>query len=729
MVDAEAYLASVHGEAELLCTDCHEGIEELPHEDALPGVDCGTCHDDEAEAFALSTHGKRDDSARMEVSCTSCHGTHEILSMSDPESPLHERRMADVCIRCHRDQAMEKGPDKLTGEQVVQSYHLSVHGRARQKDPDSMVASCNNCHDAHATQPASSPAARVSRGRVAETCGACHEDVLAHYYGSVHGELAREGNPDVAVCTDCHGEHNIRSPANRLSTVSRSQITETCARCHEDASIQAKYLIPIASPSSLYRDSVHGQALLVTGVDEAAACQDCHSSHDILGGHDPASSVSRARIMETCGACHQKILKDYEESVHFKMFRHGVTESAVCTDCHGEHTILGHQDLDSPVYTTRLAKEVCGRCHDSLVINRKYGLSTWRVSTYYESYHGLASRLGDAGVANCASCHEAHRILPQSDPASSIHPDNLRATCGSCHPGASEKFVGSLVHISKELPQQVLSYWIKIIYMILIAVTIGFMVIHNVIIVAHHLREKYRAQKQMAYVVRFPPAVILQHMLLSITFILLVITGFSLSFPEGFLSSLMNSGLGLSESLRANIHRAAAVGMTATLVWHFAAIVCTRRGRAEMKALSLGRQDARDLWNNLVHHMGGKREMPRFDRYDYSEKMEYWALIWGSGVMIVTGLLMWFPVQISAWMGVSRAWVDVANVIHYYEAWLATLAIALWHFFFVIYHPDEYPMALSWLTGKLPLHSMEERHPRELERLEEEGKIQRPEDT
>jgi hypothetical protein len=70
--------------------------------------------------------------------------------------------------------------------------------------------------------------------------------------------------------------------------------------------------------------------------------------------------------------------------------------------------------------------------------------------------------------------------------------------------------------------------------------------------------------------------------------------------------------------------------------------------------------------------------------------------------------------------------VDAASVIHYYEAWLATLAILIWHFFFVVFHPEEYPMALSWVTGELSVESMKERHPEELARLVQEGKIQLP---
>lgn len=129
---------------------------------------------------------------------------------------------------------------------------------------------------------------------------------------------------------------------------------------------------------------------------------------------------------------------------------------------------------------------------------------------------------------------------------------------------------------------------------------------------------------------------------------------------------------------------------------------------------------------NVGYHMGLTKHKPRFDRYDYTEKLEYWALLWGTVVMFLTGLIMWFPAEAAAWLGVGKPWVDVSTVIHFYEAWLATLAILVWHLFFVIFHPKEYPMSTTWLTGNLSLEAMEERHPQELERLKAQGQVHPP---
>ena len=78
--------------------------------------------------------------------------------------------------------------------------------------------------------------------------------------------------------------------------------------------------------------------------------------------------------------------------------------------------------------------------------------------------------------------------------------------------------------------------------------------------------------------------------------------------------------------------------------------------------------------------------------------------------MILTGLILWFPVLAARFL--PAVVIPAAQTIHYYEAWLATLAIIVWHFFFVIFHPEEYPMSWTWLTGKISKKAVKEHHPR-----------------
>ncbi len=156
------------------------------------------------------------------------------------------------------------------------------------------------------------------------------------------------------------------------------------------------------------------------GIYVAATCNDCHSTggtaHKILGPGSPESSINHFNIPFTCGQCHKGVENDFWEGIHGKLVARGETDAPVCTDCHGEHGILSPDDPRSPVSRSKVAEQTCSPCHESAVLNEKYGVDAGRLTTFIDSYHGLKSKAGDTHVANCASCHGVHRILPSSDP-------------------------------------------------------------------------------------------------------------------------------------------------------------------------------------------------------------------------------------------------------------------------------------------------------------------------
>ena len=144
------------------------------------------------------------------------------------------------------------------------------------------------------------------------------------------------------------------------------------------------------------------------------------------------------------------ISKEYLESVHGVALQRGVNEAPVCTDCHGEHNILRHNDPNSPVAFQNLSKEVCSPCHSSLKLSTKYGIVSNRFETFSDSYHGLAIEGGSVAVANCASCHGAHNIKPSTDSTSTIYKGNLVKTCGGCHKGANVQISQLVRFISQD---------------------------------------------------------------------------------------------------------------------------------------------------------------------------------------------------------------------------------------------------------------------------------------
>jgi formate dehydrogenase gamma subunit len=198
-------------------------------------------------------------------------------------------------------------------------------------------------------------------------------------------------------------------------------------------------------------------------------------------------------------------------------------------------------------------------------------------------------------------------------------------------------------------------------------------------------------------------------MALTISFISLAVTGFALKYPDAWWVKAM-AFLGMNEQMRRVLHRFMAVALIACSVYHVVYLFMTRRGREEVKALLPAKEDATDLVQTLSYHSGRSDKPPQYGRYDYSQKAEYWALIWGTLLMIATGFVLWFPAELSPML---PGWaVPISQTIHLYEAWLATLAIVVWHFFFVMFHPEEYPMSWTWLTGKIPLKHVIHRHGR-----------------
>lgn len=206
----------------------------------------------------------------------------------------------------------------------------------------------------------------------------------------------------------------------------------------------------------------------------------------------------------------------------------------------------------------------------------------------------------------------------------------------------------------------------------------------------------------------------IQHWTVAISFALLAVTGFALRYPEAAWAKPLLIFEG-SFGLRGLLHRTAAVVFIALSLYHVSYLLLTKRGRALLKSVWISRTDWTDFWQNLRYFLGRRSNPPAFDHFSYVEKLEYWALIWGSLVMTITGLLLWFD-QIA--LTIFPLWMfEVFTAIHLYEAWLATLAIFVWHFYFVIFNPEVYPLNTSMISGSMNEHEMEREHGRELERL------------
>jgi len=547
-------------------------------------------------------------------------------------------------------------------------------------------------------------------------CRSCHVEAARQY--EFHGRVSvDDANKDVPDCAACHGSHVILSPENKDSSVHPANLPRTCSGCHENLNITSKYEILLDRPVQNYEASIHGQATR-EGTLVAASCGDCHfsggSAHRILAPSFPDSTVNHFNIPMTCGQCHKGIEQDYREGIHGRLAANGQTDVPVCTDCHGEHGILSADDPRSPVSARRVAEMICARCHDSEVLNEKYGLRDERLVSFIDSYHGLKSKAGDTRVANCASCHGAHRVLPSSDPTSSVNPGNLRQTCGECHPGISEAMAGTPIHgVGGTGLHTPAAEIVALIYQIAIVVIIGLMVVHWLLDLGRQFKEVIDRRPQIQ---RMYPNEVWQHMLLTVSFIVLALTGFALRYDQGLIARWIFGWEG-GFAVRRLAHRGAAVLFCGTVVWH-AGYLFTLRGRRFLRDMWPRGSDFLSFGRQILYYLGRGEKPLCAGRFNYVEKAEYWALVWGSAVMVLSGWMLWFDNWLSTF--VPKGVLDVALVIHFWEAWLATLAILVWHLYSVIFSPEVYPMNPSWLTGHMPEDMYRKSHPGHLEQAREE---------
>ncbi len=623
------------------------------------------------------------------------------------------RAGADPCADCHADRSLFTDLGARADSLVVTDASLASSTHAG--------LACADCH-ADLAQVTDFPHAEKL---APANCGSCHEDVATQFATSWHGQEAarRHGDVFAPTCGSCHGTHDIRPVGDTMSTVHPKNLPHTCAVCHSRLAKGAGTEVHLIDAYGRYVGGIHAERINA-GVLGAATCNNCHGTHDLKRADDPASKVNKFNIPATCGQCHSEILGQYERGIHGQALAARVMDSPNCTDCHGEHQILAPSGASSPVNAGNLSDYVCAKCHNDPDMVGKYGLKGGRISSYQDSYHGMAVKRGSTKAANCVSCHKAHDILPATNPASSIGQGRIVATCQKCHPDANAEFAASYTHEAVIGKPDGIKRIIEAIYIPMIVILIGGMAIHNGIITLHYVRRKRALEKSQVTYERFSRSMVFQHAALVISFITLVITGFALRFPDAWWSQPL-AFIGLTEHVRSLVHRIAAVVMMAASVYHVLFLTVTRRGRTELYHIIPRLSDVSQAWQNIRFHLGWTKVRPDFDRYEYTEKAEYWALVWGTIVMIVTGLVLWFPEVFTQHL---KGWVVIASeTIHYYEAWLATLAIVVWHFFFVIFHPDEFPMSLTWVDGKMTEHTLKEKHPAWYRRIA--GQSQEPEDT
>ena len=280
----------------------------------------------------------------------------------------------DTCLACHSKPGqvvtMQNG-DELSISIDKQAFDASVHG--------SVGLSCTGCHSDITGFPHPARTARSVREfaiQYGPTCKNCHQDKYQLIMDSVHQAQLNSGNQDAPVCADCHNPHTqgrIIDPATgKISLQKRTEIPQTCARCHN-----AIY--------ETYKGSVHGSALIGEGNPDVPTCIDCHGVHNI---GDPLTAGFRLKSPQICAGCHtdQKLMSKYNLSTQvlntYVADFHGTTvtlfekqspdqqtNKPVCFDCHGVHDIVRTDDPTKGIELQQNLLAACKKCHPNATDN------------------------------------------------------------------------------------------------------------------------------------------------------------------------------------------------------------------------------------------------------------------------------------------------------------------------------------------------------------------------
>ncbi len=237
---------------------------------------------------------------------------------------------------------------------------------------------------------------------------------------------------------------------------------DECFKCHGSPDVKGETIDVEGQQKSIYVD----RAVYEASRHGKLACTSCHLGFK-PGVHDAAQTeewLPTAKIA-ACRTCHADVFDMYRGSFHGDLvFDEGSGDAPVCADCHEAHNIVPPDSLEFRSQIDGL----CAQCHQDAL------------KTYLDSYHGKASSLGDIETAVCTDCHGGHRILPPSDPESSVNEANLVATCGECHPGANDNFVQFMVHVDPQSPSSSFLVWtFYAAYILLISVVFTFGFVHS----------------------------------------------------------------------------------------------------------------------------------------------------------------------------------------------------------------------------------------------------------
>ncbi len=732
--------------AALLCVDCHsslKGVEDFPH-DAPKPVNCGSCHQDAMKQYMEGFFHKLNEMGFRGIPhCSDCHGQHQIAKRADT------RR---VCGLCHQAE--------------LRALNASVHGQPGEKG---VPLVCTSCHEPHFKSRRSQMSPMQWQMSLVKGCMGCHKHETEDYVGSKHYAAIVAGDSLAPNCIVCHGDHNVLSHTNPAAPTSTERLDLLCAKCHQgyETTLHRKegaeprlttcvachtghetQMVRVGGEvvreglsntcNQCHGEERHEKEMLAHGkimsMDKsgngAANCTQCHVYHwrKIGTGHE-------ASLRQQCENCHVKETQDYHRSAHSQSREKGHLEAPTCVTCHGEANIEKVAEGMQP----RHIIDLCSRCHGNREIALKFQLSPDVVKSYQKTYHGQVYSLGYQGeeFATCVNCHDNHDIRSQDDPDSRVSRQNIVQTCARCHEDANEQFVSFLSHYDPHggaegamSPERHVSR-VERFMNTLLFVVFGFFGLHTIIWFIRETIERRRNPHRVEslpvrWVQRFSPWQRFLHILMMSSFLLLASTGLPLKFSHSEIAYWIATNL-VNLHVMAIAHRVGAVmtftyfGLHIGSLFYWAFVKRERGIFWGPNSLMPSMRDLRDLIGHIKWFFGAG-DQPRFGRWTYWEKFDYFAVFWGVAVIGSSGLVLWFP---ELFTKILPGWtINLAHIVHSEEALLAVGFIFTVHFFNSHLRPGKFPLDPVIFTGRVAVHDLAYERPEEFALIEAQGGIE-----
>lgn len=672
---------------ESVCQECHAGVD--------------------AERLNALTHADG-------LTCTSCHH----LGFSNRPEVIRAERAA-VCAGCHEESA----PVALTHEAVPEKERPgcpdchTLHTKALEADPGVDVGACGACH-ADAGHPLHSDS-----GSDAPTCTDCHtlhaKEAADTRCGSCHATAHGGHTSDMgSSCATCHAQ------GDRPTRPDTARIATACLDCHDGLRLLHAD-VPQGAPSCLACHDVSGEeaeaAARVAFASATGTCMDCHDDVAAAvhrGGHAAALNPEGANPdLPTCTTCHDAHLDPGEERVTLRL-----RATVACMECHAEETLIRSYDL--PEVVPSFENDFHGETVRFQWRHPDAGPSSPDSGSVARAVPTGSTLAPGSTVMICADCHGAHDVGWSEEYV-------LSDVCGECHDGDNRKLAQAWIgHDDVGPGNRPLIFLIKLGYYFLIPFMLLGLGIHIAFQLltarrngarmwesegARRIRARLRGQRlpPEPTAPRFSVADRWEHLTSAFTFIALVVTGLPQTKPEWGAARWIIDALGGIQSTRL-AHRVVGFAFVTLFLVHVArAVVRSVKGR-HLPVMIPTRKDFQDILQMARHYLWGEPR-PRFGKFDFGEKFEYWGLFLGGVVMSVTGLALVFPEFLSNWLpGIV---VAAARVIHGFEATFAVLVVILWHSWGVMLRPEVFPLDTSIFTGRIPLSRLREEHPLEYERI------------